>query len=420
MKTDKPFIEAMRHATHLVRTQGAGAATRYIQELLRSRTATSNPAQADTRAEASHASAVEVLDATPATEPSVHKREAYAPDAFTDIEADLFDAAPKHAALVEESAVLPTDAGQFLAKRFSNQSGARNYKLYVPASYAGAPSPLIVMLHGCTQDPDDFAVGTRANRWAETLRCLVAYPEQQRRSNSRRCWNWFRPGDQQPGRGEPAIIAGIAQQVIDEYRIDARRVYVAGLSAGGAMAAIMGQAYPELFAAIGIHSGVPTRAATSVPSAFAVMKNGHSRPHTGLTPVDTEKRAVPTIVLHGDADQTVHPANAEHIVADAVKAYSVAQPQQSLRTVVEIAEATSSDHAYRRTTHADHLGTVLIERWEIHGAGHTWSGGNATGSHTDARGPDATKAMIEFFKQHAVREPATAAKATDSADPTRS
>lgn len=354
MKVDKPFIEAMRHATHLVRTQGPRAATQFIQGLFR----TNTPAPSD--------DVIEVLDPVADPKPRVA------------------DAPPE----------LPAESGQFLSRRFTNEAGARSYKLYVPSSYADAPVPLVVMLHGCTQDADDFATGTRANRWAEARHCLVVYPEQMQRANSHRCWNWFRPQDQQYDRGEPSIIAGITKQVINDYQVDARRVYVAGLSAGGAMAAIMGQSYPELFAAIGVHSGVPTGAAHNVPSAFTVMKNGHS----GALTIG---RAIPTIVLHGDADQTVHPANGERIVAAAIEAHSIAQPQRSLRTTVEIAEATSDVHAYRRTTHADDSNGILVERWEIHGAGHAWSGGNGAGSHTAERGPDATRAMLDFFNQPA-------------------
>ncbi len=171
----------------------------------------------------------------------------------------------------------PTASGQFLEQRYSGHSGARNYKLYIPSGDNTKALPLVVMLHGCTQNPDDFATGTRANRWAEDKRCLVVYPEQIQRANSHRCWNWFRPLDQQAGLGEPAIIAGIVRQVIDEYPVDPQRVYVAGLSAGGAMAAILAREYPELFAAVGVHSGLAAGAAHDVSSAFAVMKSGKAK-----------------------------------------------------------------------------------------------------------------------------------------------
>mgnify|MGYP003397201848 FL=1 len=383
MKVDKPFMEAMRHATQLVRTRGPGAGTRFTQGLLRPKQVKPTPASPDTRTADvrtvdSADTIVEVLEPLPAHD--LHEQ----PVPLT----------------------LPSEAGQFLSQRFSGQAGARNYKLYVPSGYSGTPLPFVVMLHGCTQNPDDFAAGTRANRWAESKRCLVVYPEQIQRANAHRCWNWFRPVDQQAGHGEPAIIAGIVRQVIDEYQIDARRVYVAGLSAGGAMAAIMGHEYPELFAAVGIHSGLPVGAAHDAASALALMKTAQSM----FTPVagtaTLSPRAVPVIVLHGDADRTVNPANADRLIQSAVETYQLINPSSPLQTSMQTIDAADDSHAYRRTRHTAVNGTSMIEQWEIHGAGHAWSGANPEGSFTDARGPDATQAMLQFFDQHVMPEEA--------------
>lgn len=375
MKIDKPFIEAMRNATQLVRTRGPIAATRFIQGLFRPKA----PAETATPARADDVT-IEILDPLPTQE---------------------FDQPP-------QPAQLPDATGQFLSRQYSGQAGARNYKLYVPSNYAGLPLPIVLMLHGCTQNPDDFATGTRANRWAENRRCIVVYPEQVQRANSHRCWNWFRPGDQQAGRGEPAIIAGIVRQVIDEYRIDTGRVYVAGLSAGGAMAAIMGHEYPKLFAAIGVHSGLPVGAAHNVTSALALMKTAQSQfaPPAAAAPVDA--RAVPLIVLHGGADRTVNPANADRLVQSAAETYRLLEPDAPLQVEVQAVGATDSNRAYRRSRHATSNGLSLIEHWQIHGAGHAWSGGDAQGSFADARGPDATQAMLEFFYQHAIPKEAEA------------
>ena len=373
----------MRHATQLVRTRGPVAATRFIQGLFRPRQAKPTPSSPDIRTDDvriddSADTIVEVLEPLPADD--VHEQ----PVPLT----------------------LPSESGQFLSQRFSGQAGARNYKLYVPSGYTGTPLPLVVMLHGCTQNPDDFAPGTRANRWAESKRCLVVYPEQIQRANSHRCWNWFRPVDQQAGHGEPAIIAGIVRQVIDEYQIDARRVYVAGLSAGGAMAAIMGHEYPELFAAVGIHSGLPVGAAHDVASALALMKTAQSMFTPVAGTVTLTPRAVPVIVLHGDADRTVNPANADRLIESAVKTYQLMNPSSPLQAGVETIDAAEGSHAYRRTRHMAINGTSMIEQWEIHGAGHAWSGGDSGGSYTDTRGPDATQAMLQFFDQHVMPEEA--------------
>lgn len=291
---------------------------------------------------------------------------------------------------IEDTAGLPHGA-QFLSATFSNPAGARPYKLYVPSRYEGKPVPLIVMLHGCTQSADDFAAGTRMNAAAEEHNCLVVYPAQTSAANKSKCWNWFSVGDQQRDQGEPSLIAGITREVMDQYSVDLRRVYVVGLSAGGAAAAIMGDAYPDLYAAIGVHSGLACGAARDLPSAFAAMrqgKNGRGHP----TAVSQGRHVVPAIVFHGDRDTTVHPCNGDEVVAQS----TLAMP---LDTRVEKGRV-SGGHTYTRTLHADKGGQTLIEQWLIHGAGHAWSGGSPAGSYTDPRGPDATKEMLRFFLEH--------------------
>ena len=379
MKVDKPFLEAMRHATQLVRTRGPAAATRFIQGLFRpERTGAATNAPTFPAARDSEETVVEVLDPLPAPD----SREPPA------------------------RPTLPSESGQFLNQTYSGPAGSRNYKLYVPSVYSGTPLPVVVMLHGCTQDPDDFATGTRANRWAESKRYLVVYPEQIQRANSHRCWNWFRPIDQHAGRGEPALIAGIVKQVIDEYQVDTRRVYSAGLSAGGAMAAIMGHEYPELFAAVGIHSGLPVGVAHDVASALMLMKTGQSVHAPRAVTAAINQRVVPVIVMHGDADKTVNPANAARLVQNAVETCLLINPNAPLKTDAQSIEATDGHRAYRLTRYTTVNAVSVIEHWAIHGAGHAWSGGNAAGSFVDDSGPDATHAMLQFFYQHALPEEA--------------
>jgi len=281
------------------------------------------------------------------------------------------------------------DGAKFLARSFSNQAGSRPYKLYVPSGYRGEPVPLVVMLHGCTQSPDDFAVGTRMNEAAERETCLVAYPGQTRSANVQKCWNWFNEQDQRRDAGEPSIIAGITREVMRDFAVDPRRVYVAGLSAGGAAAAVMGDAYPELYAAVGVHSGLACGAARDVPSALAAMQRGSD----GAVPQPgARRRMVPAIVFHGDRDTTVNPRNGDAVVAQATRAAALRMRTEQGRT--------AGGHAYTRTLHDGADGQTVVEQWAVHGAAHAWFGGSPAGTYTDPRGPDATAEMLRFFLEH--------------------
>lgn len=265
--------------------------------------------------------------------------------------------------------------GRFIKRSYTNGAGTRTYKTYLPARYRGQSLPLVVMLHGCKQTPEDFAAGTRMNELADQLGFIVVYPAQARTANLSRCWNWFSPRNQQRDAGEPSLIAGITRQVIERYNVDARRVYVAGLSAGGAMAAIMGATYPDLYAAAGIHSGLPYGSARDMASALAAMRGQRARDVAPLP-------AVPSIVFHGDRDTTVHHRNGEY---GAAAAGSVSQTGEA------------GGRAYTRTVHT---GRPRLEHWLVHGAGHAWSGGDAKASYSDPTGPDATREMLRFFAIH--------------------
>ena len=275
------------------------------------------------------------------------------------------------------------EGARFEERVFSNPAGSRAYKLYVPSGYRGRPLPVIIMLHGCTQDPDDFAAGTRMNELAEEQTFLVAYPHQPQAANMQKCWNWFDAEHQQRGRGEPSLIAGIARQVIEEFSADPARVYVAGLSAGGAAAAILGVTYPDVFAAVGIHSGLACGAAKDMPSAFAAMSGSAATQSGAAGPT------VPTIVFHGDANRTVNAVNSDRIVAQATP--------KGRGTNIVTRGTTPDGMAYTRTVHLDDAGREVVEQWVLHGAGHAWSGGSPSGSYTDPRGPDASREMVRFF-----------------------
>jgi poly(hydroxyalkanoate) depolymerase family esterase len=262
----------------------------------------------------------------------------------------------------------------FVAGRHTEAGLTRDYKLCLPPRPHDKPLPLVVMLHGCKQDPDDFAAGTRMNEAALERGFAVLYPAQAQNANPSRCWNWFKHNHQGRGRGEPALLAGMVREVTKRHAIDPRRVYVAGLSAGGAMAAILGEAYPELFAAVGVHSGLPVGSAHDVKSAFEAMRHGAAGTSTG--------RAPPTIVFHGDRDATVHPVNGERLVAPRAAA-----------SAPEIEQG----RGHTRRTYRDADGRAIAEHWTVHGMGHAWSGGSPQGSYTDARGPDATRELLRFF-----------------------
>jgi len=282
------------------------------------------------------------------------------------------------------------DGAQFIDGVYRNHAGTRSYKLYIPSSYHGQAMPLVVMLHGCTQNPDDFAAGTQMNALAEEKECFVVYPAQTQGANSSRCWNWFNAIDQQRDQGEPSLIAGIAQQVIDDYPVNEREVFVAGLSAGGAMAVIVGTLYPDLFAAVGVHSGLPFASAQDLPSALAAMKGGAMPNARRKAPAG----GVPIIVFHGDRDTTVNLRNGDELIAQGVRSQAGGKTART----ASVDGSVPNGHRYTRTTHSQADGSPLGEYWIIHGAGHAWSGGSDNGSYTDGKGPDASREMLRFFK----------------------
>ncbi len=288
--------------------------------------------------------------------------------------------------------------GQFVERSFSNAAGARDYKLFIPSPRSGT-RPLVVMLHGCTQSPDDFAAGTRMNVLAEEEGIYVVYPRQSSRANMQKCWNWFEPGDQGREMGEAGIIAGIVRAVCAEHPIDRARVYIAGLSAGGAAAANIARAYPDLFAAVGVHSGLAAGCARDLPSALSAMRVGAPGAESpggasgfGAGSVAQQNLRVPTIVFHGEGDGTVHPRNADAVLAQAGIATLTARKESG----------TGAGHSYTRTRYADESGRVQVEAWSVQGAGHAWSGGSTAGSYADPHGPDASRAMLDFFLGHSL------------------
>ncbi|KAF1047437.1 extracellular catalytic domain type 1 short-chain-length polyhydroxyalkanoate depolymerase [Xylophilus sp.] len=359
------FQRLMGEATRLTRNGRLHEATEAIRRALRGRETGTKPSAAP-----------------PPPPPHAHEAEADALvlDGLTRIvvDNDTEETSP--------AAFAPSDE-RWIDGRFAHQGRTLAYKLYLPPVPAGAvpsPRPLVVMLHGCTQDAADFAAGTQMHALARDLGVVVLYPEQSRPANPQKCWNWFKPQHQQRGRGEPAALAALAQSVAIEHGVDGARIFVAGLSAGGAMAHILGRCYPDVFAAVGVHSGLPSGCASDVPSALAAMRRGAATPEASAAP--------PTIVFHGDADTTVHAANGAAVIA------ADAGLQRSSARTVEGRSARGQ--RYTRTVYGDADGRSAAEYWQLHGAGHAWSGGSAEGSYTDAAGADASAEMLRFFLAH--------------------
>jgi poly(hydroxyalkanoate) depolymerase family esterase len=278
---------------------------------------------------------------------------------------------------------------RFVARSYVGAAGSVNYRIYVPADHAKRDLALVLMLHGCTQNPEDFAVGTQMNALADEFNLIVAYPHQPRNANASGCWNWFDKRHQQRGSGEPAKLAGLAQSLAQEFDIKRERTFVAGLSAGGAMAEVLAETYPELFGAVGIHSGLPYKAAGDVPSAFAAMK--------GTTIAGQGPRAINDvgcrkIIFHGSADATVHPDNGRRILERAQ--WGPEAPKQ-----IELDWRTGGRRIVR-TLLQDSAGSARVEHWVVEGAGHAWFGGDPRGTYTQDVGLDASRVMVRFFLQN--------------------
>ncbi len=265
--------------------------------------------------------------------------------------------------------------------------GSRDFRLYLPASAATAAlgMPVLVMLHGCGQTPEDFAIGTGMNALAEELGFIIVYPTQSRQDHRNRCWNWFRRSDQSRIEGEPALLASLTQHVLATCPADPARVYIAGLSAGAAMALIVAAAYPDIFAAVGAHSGLAVGAAHDATSAILAMKHG--------APGDRSLGPMPTINFHGDDDKVVHVRNGRYITGRAADAYPDLHR-------IERAGRTDGGHAFMRVSHRRGQRKSFIEFWGIAGLGHAWSGGSPAGRFTDPSGPDASREILRFLFQH--------------------
>ncbi|HEX4205421.1 MAG TPA: PHB depolymerase family esterase [Ktedonobacteraceae bacterium] len=304
-------------------------------------------------------------------------------------------------------------SGTFQQYTYNGSAGSRPYYVYTPANYqVGTTVPMIVMLHGCTQNPTDFAAGTQMNALADQKQFIVVYPQQTSSYNSSDCWNWFQTADQARGSGEPAIIAGIAQtveQTSSQWTINPKQVYVAGMSAGAAMSVIMGATYPDIFAAIGVESGLEYQAATSLTAASTAQMQGGPNPaqqgQAAYNAMGSAARVVPTIVFHGTSDYTVYPVNGDQVVqqwmqTDHLASNNTYNASFGSPTSTTNGQAPNGGRTYTVQTWSDNNGNEIQEYWKVNGMGHAWSGGSSSGSYTDPQGPSATQAMYNFFMNH--------------------
>lgn len=285
----------------------------------------------------------------------------------------------------------PSLGNRSLDGSYTDDIGTLKYELYLSSALRKRP-PLFVMLHGASQTASDFAIGTRMAEVVEECGGIALFPEQSRSAHPFGSWNWYDTRHQLAEGGEPSLIVGLTRKIAADHGADQRRIYVAGMSSGGAMAVILGQAFPGVYAAVGVHSGIPRGAAHDLMSALRTMNSG---PPESWTERPEPSHLIPTIVFHGDRDRTVHPLNAMAVIAQALR-----REGESAETADTLSAGPTPMPGGREvtlTTHRRDAATSDAELWIVHGIGHAWTGGSAKGSYTDESGPDATREMLRFF-----------------------
>ena len=295
---------------------------------------------------------------------------------------------------------------------YNGPAGSLPYFVYTPVSYrVGVAVPLVVMLHGCTQTAADFAIGTKMNEMADHYKFLVVYPQQTNVYNQNLCWNWYEHSNQLRGKGEPAMIAGMVQAVeqnTSRWTIDTRHIFVAGISAGAAMAVILGVAYPDIFAAIGVHSGLEYQAATNTIDSLKVRDLGGPDPqqqgHAAFEAMGTNVRVIPTIVFQGTNDLIINEINGDQVTKQWMKTDQLASNNTYKTDFGKPSDIWNGQipggHSFSVFKWNDGLGHELQEYWKIDGLGHAWSGGSPGNSYTDSSGPNASLAIVQFFMRH--------------------
>ena len=341
------------------------------------------------------------------------------PDAGQDASADaveaedvamdtsLLDAADTDVTADADAALPDLDAavggGELIQRSYVGPEGTRDYLLYVPAGYDGTPRPLVVGLHGCSQSASHFAYITGFNHLADTEGFLVVWPEQNIVSNTSLCWNWFSLVHQQRDTGEAAIIAGMVDEVAGTHAVDSKRVHAVGISAGGAMAVVLGAVFPDVFASVGSVEGCPFNGTPCVGSP-SLMPASTLAGYV-VDAMGSKARLLPLLVVQGTLDTSVLPANGELLVQQWVRAADQIDDGATNGSVPTTAASTSDGsapggHDYEKAVYLDANGDVLVERWLVSGLGHAWPGGAPAIAYSDPQGPSACDESWRFFEEH--------------------
>lgn len=308
--------------------------------------------------------------------------------------------------------------GRWVGGSASCAPGSRKYKLWIPASHdPQLASPLVVMLHGCRQKPGNLAEISGMNVVADKNNFLAVYPEQPLHANLLRCWNWFDPKHQSRGAGEPAVLAAVIEQVSSSYKVDGSRVYVAGISAGGAMAVILGATYPDLISAVGVVAGMEYGAAAGMSEGLAAMKHGGPDPEQqglaafaamrqGLS--ERPRHRMPVIIFQGDADPYVNTLNASQIMSQWARTNQCLNGHEQDGCVLDNAQPAKATvpggRNFEKYAYKDAGGRLLMEKWMVEGMGHAWPGSPVAADYADPKGPNASEEMWRFFCETSLAE----------------
>lgn len=311
-----------------------------------------------------------------------------------------------------------TTASAGTARREAHEG--RELRVYSPDGEL-AGKPVVVVLHGCTQTADDVADASQMDALADEKGFVAIYPEQSAASGLNRCWEWWETGNQTRDSGEPKDIAGAVAAIVDARGLDPERVYVAGISAGGAMSVVLGATYPDRFAAIGVLAGIEYGGASALSEVYATSMNGGPDPKAqgerAHAAMGSYARVVPALVIHGDADGVVAPVNGTQVAAQWLRTNTLVLGDAA------IGEPTTTSgeagYPFTHTVHASRArGGSIVEHILVKGLGHAWPGGRAGGSFADAKGPDASRTLWAFFEKRSLSQPIPdAAAPTDIASP---